>query len=128
MEFLYNTDFLYNLFITNQSNHQKVKEIFAKIQNESITMLKLVKFELATVLSHKENQQIALEIIKKLDEMEINYIELSEEMENEVWKTFGSFAKKNISFVDCANLTIARKYKLKIASLDQFYPSEFLLD
>jgi predicted nucleic acid-binding protein len=32
--------------------------------------------------------------------------------------------QQNISFVDCANLYLAKKLKTKIASLDKFYPKE----
>ncbi len=122
------TDFTYSLFFSNQSTHIKAKSIASKIQNENIILTNFVKYELATVLSRNESQKEAIETIQALEQLDLLvYYRLTEEDEKNIWQIFCNYSKKNISFVDCANLYLAQKLNYKIASFDKFYPSELLI-
>lgn len=124
---LLDTDFLIALFLKNQSTHQRAKKIYTLIDREEKYIAKLVKYELATVLSYKFSQSAAKKIITDLDETEVNYLDLTPADEKEIWKSFFSYKKNGVSFIDCTNLILAKKFSYKIASFDQFYPTDILL-
>ena len=129
MNILYDTDFLINLFVTNESNHKKAITIKNKVEFAYYNILNLVTYEFATVLSRKFDQDFALSILtdfEKIKNLEIIY--LNKTQEEKVWNLFKGYSKKNISFVDCANLVIAQEFNLKIASFDKFYPKELLIN
>ena len=123
---LYDTDFLIALFLFDQSTHHRAKKIFQNIQDKEPCIINLVKHELATVLSRKFSYQTAYNVIQELNSLPINFINLDAKTEELIWKEFFSHQKKNISFIDCANLVIARKEKILIASFDKFYPKNLL--
>jgi predicted nucleic acid-binding protein len=127
MKTLYDTDFLLSLLVGSEPNHAKSLVIDRRSDAEEFYILNIAHFEMATVLSRKYNQEFALKVLVHFSALPFDYIELTEDDEEEAWKEFYSHKKKNVSFVDCANLVIARKYGMKIASFDAFYPSGILL-
>ena len=124
---LYDTDFLISLFIKTQSTHARAMQIFQHIKTYEPFILNLVKYELATVLSHKFSQQAALDILQELNTIALHSISLKPEDEKTAWQKFYKQQKKGTSFVDCANLVMAEKLHLQIASFDQFYPQKILV-
>lgn len=127
MMILYDTDFLYNLLVPTQANHAKALENLQKHQTDDWQILKLVKYELATVLSYKESHSLAKQIIQDLDQSIADWKGLSEVEETEAWKIFDKQNKKGTSFVDCANLAVAKLNNFQIASFDGFYPKNVLI-
>lgn len=127
MKFLLDTDFLINLFVPNEPSNVTAHTIAKKIAQYERFFLNLVWYEIATVLSRKYTHSFALKILEDLNKTELKVLKFSEEDERETWHEFFLYTKKNISFVDCANLVIARKHKFKIASFDTFYPKEMLV-
>ena len=124
---LYDTDFLVALFLADQSTHEKAKKIFEKIKDKQVFMANLVKYELATVLSKKFSFKLARDVVDNIKSAKIVFLDFNKEEEEEIWQEFFSYRKKNISFVDCTNLFLAKKIKANIASFDSFYPQEFLV-
>lgn len=124
---LLDSDFIFALQTQNDTNHTKATELEKIISkfNYEICYLNLVKHEITTLISRRIGQPEAIMTINSLANFKEIFV--NEGLEKEVWQTFKSCGKKNISFVDCANLTIATKFNFKIASFDQFYPAEFLL-
>ena len=124
---LLDSDFIFALQTQNDANHTKalkLEKVISKL-NYEICYLNFVKHEIATLISRRIGQSEAIMTVNSLANFKEIFV--NEDLEKEVWQTFKSYSKKNISFVDCANLTIATKFDFKIASFDQFYPSEFLL-
>jgi predicted nucleic acid-binding protein len=121
------SDFWFSYFFEDQTTHIRAKEIVNKILDSELLVLNLVLQELATVISKKKSQEKAIFVIDTIEKFKLQKIILSEEEENQVWLLFKSFSKKNVSFIDCANLYFAQKNNFKIASFDSFYPKEFLL-
>jgi predicted nucleic acid-binding protein len=124
---LFDTDFLYNFFFANQSNHFKSKEIFTQYLNYDFVISRPVRYEFLTVISNKENQEKAKQAYSKLNELELEILEITPEIENLALDIFLTSDKNKMSVVDCLNLAIAQKFNCKIASFDAFYPKEFLL-
>ncbi len=127
MLILIDTDFLYNFFFANQSKHHKSKEILKEYLEAEFVISRSVKYEFLTVISNKENQEIAKESYSKLNQLELGVLEIDQEVENIALKIFLNSSKNKTSLVDCLNLALAQKYDCKIASFDEFYPKETLL-
>jgi len=120
------TDFLVALFIGDQSTHKKAKEIFEIIKSKDLFILDLVRYELATVLSRKFSHHLAKDILTKLNNLPLCFTSIKE-WEKEIWESLFSYQRKNISFIDCANLEVAKNLNAKIASFDAFYPRDVLI-
>jgi predicted nucleic acid-binding protein len=126
--YLLDTDFLFAYFFNEQSTHQKAKIIMDKIENSDLYITNIVLQELATVLSNKQSQahaKIAIENCKLLD---LRIIKMTDEEELAVWVEFNKIDKNKTSFIDCSNLYLAINNNYKIASFDNFYPSEILVN
>ena len=123
MNTLIDSDCLIAAFIQNDSNHNKAVDLMLKeTERGSIYSLNLVIQESATVLSHKIGMEAAVLFIKKLQSLNLEIIDLDSSIEKEAWEIFLKQTKKGTSFIDCANLATANKYKLeKILSFDRFY-------
>jgi predicted nucleic acid-binding protein len=121
------TDFLYGLFLSTDPHHERATEIMSKIYGETFIVTSMVKYELITLLSRRENQQRALFILDQLMDISFEEYFIEQKDDVEIMKEFSSHSSKKISVVDCANLVLARKLKAKIASFDKFYPEEILI-
>jgi predicted nucleic acid-binding protein len=119
------SDFVIALYLPSDSNHVKAFNIYQQYDDYSILSINL--YEIATVLSRLLNQDEAIivfcNIIKDFDEIVVDF---EREWEGDIINIYNSFSKKNISFVDCSILYIAKKLNAKIATFDKFYPSELL--
>jgi predicted nucleic acid-binding protein len=124
---LLDSDFIFAIFTKDDANHQKAKDLLEKIEskNLSIALSNLVKQEIATLFSKRCDQNTAVEVVKILENFE--RIDILSNTEEQIWEIFKSYQKKSISFVDCSNLFLAKKYNCKIASFDNFYHKEVLL-
>lgn len=125
--FLLDTDFLYAYFFETQSTHNRALKLITLIQTDTCYILNINMHELATVISNKESQELAIFVINKLNDLDLVIIRLSDVEESKVWELFKSQTKNKISFIDCANLYIARNRSFKVVSFDNFYPKEILL-
>ncbi|MEI6729456.1 MAG: PIN domain-containing protein [bacterium] len=125
--FVLDTDFIFSYFDQNQSTHLQSVKLIEKYGQEEAVLSNLTKQELATVISYKVGYQEAKDVIKKLELFNLKEYFINDTGTLEIWKLFWQFNHKKISFVDCTNLYLAKKLKLKIASFDAFYPKEMLL-
>lgn len=121
MTILCDTDFLLASLIVHESTHEKAVLTQKAIKNADLLFLDLVHFEIATVMSRKYGSREAKLILDSINHLDISRISFRD-YEFEIWTEFRSHTKKNVSFVDCANLVVARKMKARIASFDVFYP------
>ena len=121
------TDFIIGLYLEQDSNHSKAITIYNKYsQSHNLIILNLTKYEVATVLSRKLPQELAIAINTEFLNTFTQEIFFEKAWEVEVYNLFNSFQKKNISFFDCVCLIYAKKVNAKIASFDQFYPKDLL--
>ncbi len=127
---LIDSDFLISLIIQTEPKHSKAKQLFKKLSsNDDIFCLNLVLQETATVLSHKFSQTLAKTFYRNVKQILPKIIYLNQNLEKKTWKIFLSQTKKNISFIDCANLATKKTYKLdRIFSFDKFYPKNLRLN
>jgi predicted nucleic acid-binding protein len=123
---LLDTDFLFSFFDSSQSTHEASKKVVEKYGNQEFYLSNLVKQELATVISHKVGYKECQIIITAINGLEVKNIYVDEIQTVQIWELFNTFHKKQISFVDCSNLYLAKKLGYKIASFDKFYPKNIL--
>ena len=121
---LCDTDFLVALHLETDSTHSRAKEIFSKYDN--FIVLDITFWELATVLSRKLNQDQAILTLEFIQSNFSNTFNFNKMQEFQTFKLYKSFDKKNISFFDCACMTVAKQNDYLIASFDKFYPTEIL--
>ena len=120
--YILDSDFICSYFLTDQSTHQKAIGIMDKMKAQNIFVLNITLQEVATMASRKMSQQIAISLYENTLNLQPIMIRLTIEDEDNIWKLFKSYDKKNISFIDCANLYYAQKEIYKIATFDTFYP------
>jgi predicted nucleic acid-binding protein len=125
--YIFDSDFLFSYFFEDQSTHAKAKEIGVRIIYQKVFILNITLQELGTVISKKKSQKEAAEIIDFLSTLGLLFIRPTVEDEENIWKLFKSYTKKNVSFIDCANLYFAQKEGYKIATFDTFYTSEYVV-
>jgi predicted nucleic acid-binding protein len=82
----------------------------------------LVLQESATVISHKIGQSQALDFLKQLKKTTTQELFLTRQLTVKAWRLFYQQTRQDTSFVDCANLAIARELAFdRIFSFDRFY-------
>jgi len=121
--YFFDSDFLYAKNIEEDYNNIKVLEFYSSKQFKEDSKLYLSNFvltELITVLSKKENQKVALQVLSKFKNWH-RLIDLSKNQYEDTLNLFELQKNKNISFVDCSNVILAREYGAKVLSFDKFY-------
>ena len=121
---LCDTDFLVALHLETDSTHLRAKEIFSNYDN--FVVLDITFWEVATVLSRKLNQDQAILTLELIQQNFLDIFIFDKSLENQTFKLFKSFEKKNVSFFDCACFTVAQQNNFLIASFDKFYPAKIL--
>lgn len=119
--------FLYGLFVEEDPHHSICLNLLPKIEQSKIIVCNLVIYEMLTLFSRRFSQELAKSFLEDINSFNIQRVFVDDSLEEEVLAVFSSQIKKNISFVDCSNLVIAKKYNYKILSFDKFYPKELLV-
>jgi predicted nucleic acid-binding protein len=122
---LCDTDFLISLYVVEDSTHKIANELYIKC--DECYVMNITLYEVATVLSRKLDQNLAVKIFNKIKSDFTNIVRISEEIEELVYYNFNKSKNKNQSFFDLACLVTAIENGYKIASFDKFYPSELLV-
>lgn len=104
----------------DDSNHNRAKKIFYKLQDTKVTFItsNYVFSEVVTVLSQRVSKSSAVAFIQNMTSGEsVFQIEwVDRKIEEEAIKIFMKQSSKNISFVDCTNIAL-----IKIKSLDSIF-------
>lgn len=107
------TDAFVALVKEDDSNHNRAKRIFQKLQAEPVVFStsNYVFSETVTVLSQRVSHVAAVEFIKKMksDENPFDIQRVEEEVENRAIEIFIAQTSKNISYVDCVNIAVIKK-------------------
>lgn len=119
------SDIYYSLIDRNDSNHKQALILNKKYLTQGIEFitLNLVIFETTTVLSHKISREAAVFFLQNALSGKMEIVRLDESLEKEAFKIFIEQQRKNVSFVDCANMALMKKLGLtSIFSFDKIYP------
>jgi len=117
------SDALIAQLIESDSNHQKsliLNELIEKTYRQYI--LDITIAETASVLSRRFSQELAVRFLNQIDDSDSEIIYFDEFLFRKTSQLFKSYSKKNISFVDSANLVITEELHIpKIFSFDSIY-------
>lgn len=111
-------------FIKEDANHLKAVQIreAIKLGNFKVYVVNLVIAEVSSLLSRRFSQEKAVEFLNQVEAADMEIIYIDEDLSQKTINFFKTFSKKNISFVDCANLIVAREKGIPfIFSFDKFY-------
>lgn len=125
MKLLIDSDFLYGSIDQRDSHYNTSVKLFkkCKFQGDEFFVLSSVLQEVGTIISHRFDMDHVRIFYKEIKNLEFHVIHLTEELEASAWEIFLKQTKKGCSFVDCANVALAEKYKFDgILSFDAFYP------
>ena len=128
---LVDSDGLIATYVNTDSSHKQASRIFSELisRKAELYCLNLVIQEVATVLSHKHGQDMAIDFMRRFSKLPITVVDLDARLEALAWEVFGEQSKKGTSFVDCANLAWVKSRKAKaIFSFDKFYPKMIILE
>lgn len=125
-EVLIDSDAFVALIKKNDTNHKKAKRIsqFLTQKGSVFITTNYVFSETVTVLSQKISHKVAVDFINDLtsEKSEISIIRANEEIEKLAIEIFKKQTSNNVSFVDCINMAVLKRYKWKtIFSFDRIY-------
>lgn len=122
MNILFDSDFILALLFSEEPTHSLAIKQYEACDIGSEYIIPLVHFEVMTVCSRKYGldscRMLNEFIMRQLKRVDVDALEIH------VWEEFFKHDKKRISFIDCANVVVAKKYGWKVASFDAFYPKE----
>jgi predicted nucleic acid-binding protein len=123
---LIDSDAFIGLLVKEDANHARAEEVFANIQEYRLNpaTTNLVVAETATLFSRRSGQDSAclfLDFAKKFQT-----IYLDERLHQLTVALFEQQRKKNTSFVDMANVVVARELDIpQLAAFDRVYTDDF---
>lgn len=110
----------------DDTNHKKAQRILKKLTKQAVafTTSNYVFAETVTVISQRVSHQAALSFIKALRSPHSLFVTrwITDQIEELAIEIFKNQTSKNVSFVDCTNIVLAKRYDLAaIFSFDSIY-------
>lgn len=117
------SDALIAQLVETDSNHSKSLALNESIEETYVHyVLDIAVAETASVLSRRFSQELAVRFLNQIENTDSEIIFFDEFLFKKTSQLFKSYSKKNISFVDCANLVVAEELHIpKIFSFDAIY-------
>ncbi len=125
LDILLDADGLVALMNSKHVNHEKAIQARKILLSRGTTwyISRYVVSEVATILSMRVSHKAAVRFLDDLKHSsEVHVIDTNDDLEEETQKIFLEQVSKNISYVDCHNVALIRRYKLDgIFSFDEHY-------
>lgn len=124
MKILLDSDALFALYVAKDTHHQNAKRIFQRLltAHTELWTTNLVVQETATVISFRLGQREAKKFITRLKKIDIRQASVNQKLTARSWEIFRKQKKKGTSFVDSANVAMAKEMGIKnIFSFDKIY-------
>jgi predicted nucleic acid-binding protein len=125
---LVDSDAFVGWIVTTDAHHQRVTAAFDRLKGAQVQPIttNLVIAETASLLSRRHSQPQAKGFLEFSQHIETIYI--TQQLHQYTTALFLDQDRKNVSFVDLANVVIARAYGIgEILSFDKTYPKDFNL-
>jgi len=125
LDVLIDADAFVALIKKNDGNHKRAEKIsdFLTKKGSFFYTTNFVFSETITVLSQRVDHQTAINFIDDFKNLEeVNLVPFDEEIKEMAIKIFKNQTSKNVSFVDCINMAVLKKYRWNtIFSFDKIY-------
>lgn len=118
------SDAIIGKMVPTDVHHEKTLPLFQRIDSGEIKayITNLVIYEVATLFSRRYSQKQAVIFLDTIFSSHFEIIYIDELLSQKTVERFKSYSKKNISFVDCANLVAAEEKGInRIFSFDKVY-------
>jgi len=125
---LIDSDALVGNFYPDDPHHSRAIDIFDRLEreNRSIVTTNLVVMEVATVLSHRSGQTLAVRFLDMLERSQLPVIHLDEALQKKALATFRAQTARGTSVTDCANVVVMQHFNIpEIFSFDRVYAKDF---
>lgn len=125
MRFLADADYFVALFRKKDAHYKRAQRIAERYSEDPIFVTPFTIPESVTVLSYKENQQLAKAFLLSARNQPFTELAYSEEIREFTDQIYLEQNKKGTSWIDCLNVAMIRYYNLDgILSFDMFYKKQ----
>lgn len=127
---LVDSDAFVGRFYPDDAHHARALDVFARLERErrAIVTTNLVVAEVATVLSHRSGQPLAVRFLDLLERSQLPVIHLDEALQKQALNTFRAQTARGTSVTDCANVAVMQHFNIpEIFSFDRIYAKDFQL-
>ena len=125
---LIDSDAFAGRFYLKDAHHSHSLELFARFEKERRVLVttNLVVAEVATVLSHRNGQALAVNFLDMVDNSQMPIIHLDEKLHQRALDTFRSQTARGTSVTDCSNVVVMDYFNIpEIFSFDRVYAKAF---
>jgi len=116
----------------NDKDHQKANELNRKLVPEGyryVTSNFVFSETYTLILIRSKSHRAAISFGEKLKQLTklgaINYIRITEDLENEAWDVAKKYDDKDFSYVDCTSFAIMNEYGISRAFTDDDHFTQF---
>lgn len=82
--------------------------------------------EVATVLSHRQGQELARKFLAVVEALQFPTIHIDKTLRQEALAIFKSQQQRGTSVTDCANVAVMKRFAIsEIFAFDEVYPKRF---
>ena|SRR5579864_3425884 len=127
-EVLVDSDAFVGRFYPKDAHFERASAIFAELEEKEYRAVttSMVVAETATVLSHREGQELATDFLRKIEESKLPVIHITEALQQAATKVFVAQSKRGTSMTDCANVAVVHHFGIPtIFSFDKVYKRDF---
>lgn len=122
---LIDADALVAIAKEDDSNHTKAIKILKRLKKDFLFITQFTIPEAVTVLSYKVSQREACRFLKEARTKNLVKITADTDLEAGADELFLAQKRKNISWIDCFNVSVVKAKKLDgIFSFDKFYSKQ----
>lgn len=127
-QLLFDSDFFVGWVFAADTHHRTVERLLQSVQEQNLHPLTTnwVLLETATVLSHRKNQQLAIDFLDHIERINFPVVTITEALQEKALLLFRSQTRKGTSTTDCGNVAVMRELGIEhIASFDKAYSKQF---
>jgi len=127
---LVDADAFVGRFYPLDAHHSQSLALFARFEKERRVLVttNLVVSEVATVLSHRSGQALAVKFLDMVDTSQLPVIHLDEKLHQRALDTFRAQTARGTSVTDCGNVIVMDYFNIpEIFSFDRVYSKTFKL-
>lgn len=126
---LVDSDAFVGRFYADDTHYQHSRTIFQQLreQRKRLVTTSFVVAETATVLSHRNGQNLARKFLAEfIGKGNIDVIHITETLQQEAASLFVAQGQRGTSMTDCANVVVMQKFNIPtIFSFDKVYTKQF---
>lgn len=125
---LVDSDAFVGRMYAEDAHHDRARQVFDDLHQERkpLVTTNLVVNEVATVLSFRRGQDLAIAFFRLVEEAKLPVIHITEELQQEAVEIFKEQHGRGTSVTDCANVAVIRRFNIPtIFSFDKVYSRDF---